>query len=350
MRPGTLTTPLFIRLLALAGFCCLVSQPLAAATLPANSDKLKPGDSPMPSNSFGTNDSAAVRSMTVAQLEALAAQKLNRDFVTKLIGPLPDWVQRIEVTGNFDLAGWRGMELLTVQPLWETAAKDGVLFTQVSAINYRMFDRQRFAGNLGLGYRQLLLDERLLLGGNLFYDHEFLRGHHRLGLGAEVKYGPLDLTANGYLGLNQRSLGDGSVERVPNGVDVELGSQLPYLPWARVYGKYYAWDNKLDSRVVRGAQMSGEANLHRYLSIEGGARRDEGGKSEGFFMVRFKLNRDTRPGLFEGAPLIDDKIFAPRDLHRQLLTKVRRENRIILERSNPLNGKGGLTVTVSRRN
>lgn len=349
MRPETLCNALTIPLL-MVGLFCLGASPLAAATLPANSDKLRPGDSPIPSNSFGTNDSSVVRSMTVAQLEALAAQKLNRDLVTRLLGPLPEWVQRIEVSGNFDLAGWRGMELLTVQPLWETATKDGVFFTQASAINYRMFDRQRFAGNLGLGYRQLLLGEKLLLGGNLFYDHEFLRGHHRLGLGAEVKYGPLDLTANGYLGLNQRSLGDGSVERVPNGVDVELGSQLPYLPWARVYGKYYAWDNKLDSRVVRGAQMSGEASLHRYLSIEGGARRDAGGKGEGFFMVRFKLNRDTRPGLFEGAPLIDDKIFAPRDLHRQLLTKVRRENRIILERSNPLNGKGGLTVTVSRRN
>lgn len=321
-----------------------------AETLPASPDPLGNSKTPSMSTSFGTNDDKAVRSVTVSQLQGLAAQKLNRDLVTRLLGPLPEWVQRTEVTGNFDLAGWRGLEVLTVQPLWQDEEKHNILFTQLSIVNYRMFDHQRFAGNAGLGYRHLMLDNKLLLGSNVFYDHEFLRGHHRAGVGAEIKYGPLDFTANGYLGLNQRSIDDGSVERVPNGADIELGTQVPYLPWAKLYGKYYVWDHKLDTTQVKGTQVAAEANLHRYLSVEGGARHDIGGKSEGFFMLRFKLNRDTLPGLLEGAPLLDNKVFVTRDLTKAMLSKVRRENRIILERSNPLQGKGGINVTVSRRN
>lgn len=300
------------------------------------------------SASFGTNESSVIRSMTVAQLQGLAAQKLNQDIVTRLFGPLPAWLQRIEVTGNFDLDGWRGLEIMTVQPLWRAAEHDKVVFTQLSLTNYRMFDRQRFAGNAGIGYRQLVLDNKLMLGGNLFYDHEFLRGHHRMGVGLEAKYGPLDFSTNGYLGLNQRSLNDGSVERVPNGLDVELGTALPYLPWAKLYGKYYVWDHKLENKRVRGAQVSAEASLHRYLSVEGGARHDVGGNSEGFMMLRVKLNRETLPGLLDGAPLVADKTFATRDLHQAMLSKVRRENRIILERSRSLTAGSGLTVTVSR--
>lgn len=332
-------------------FGCMLAWLSVAAQAATDNPRdhlLKHPDTDAISQNFGTNDSSVIRSMTVAQLQGLAAQKLNQDIVTRLFGPLPPWLQRIEVTGNFDLDGWRGLEIMTVQPLWRGAAQDKIVFTQLSLTNYRMFDRQRFAGNAGIGYRQLLDGDRLLLGGNVFYDHEFLRGHHRLGVGLEAKYGPLDFTTNGYLGLNQRSLGDGSIERVPNGLDIELGTQLPYLPWAKIYGKYYVWDHKLEDKRVRGAQVSAEANLHRYLSVEGGARHDVGGKGEGFLMLRLKLNRETMPGLLEGAPLLAEQAFAARDLHQAMLGKVRRENRIILERSRSLTAGSGLTVTVSR--
>lgn len=318
-----------------------------AETLPPAPDRINRQEASSISNGFGTNDSDSVKSLTVAQLQALAERKLNKDYITKLIGPLPEWMQRIEVTGNFNLSGWRGLEVMTVQPLWQSEDRRQAVFTQLSVVNYRMFDRQRFAGNLGGGYRRLLFDDQMLVGGNLFYDYEFLRGHQRAGLGAEVKFGPMDFTANGYLGLNRRDTPDGGVERVPNGFDLEAGVQAPYLPWARMHGKYYAWDHQLDGRRVQGTQISGEANLHRYLSLEGGMRRDLGGRAEGFMMVHVRLNRDTTGNLFDGA-ILDDRMFARRDLSKLMLAKVRRENRIILDRSNPVQAQNGLTVTVSR--
>lgn len=323
--------------------------PARAEKLPPLPDRLTTTQTPSIGTSFGTSDSRTLQSLSVAQLQGLAAQKLNRDFISKFLGPLPAWVQRIEVTGNFDLDGWRGLEVMTVQPLWRAEDKRSVVFTQLSVTNYRMFDKHRFAGNAGMGYRTLALDGTMMLGVNAFYDYEFLQGHHRTGIGGEIKYGPLDFTANGYLGLNQRSVGGGSIERVPNGLDFELGSQVPYMPWARAYGKYYVWDHKLDDKPVHGTQLAAEASLHRHLSLESGARRDMGGRTEGFFMLRIKMNTNAPDGLFDGAPLLDNRLFAPRNLSRELLSKVRRENRIILERSNPMQGKSGVTVAVGRR-
>jgi hypothetical protein len=327
----------------------LLGVSLRAETLPPLPEHLQrtPVNATL-TNSFGTNDSAAVRSLTVGQLQALAARKLNRDVITRLLGPLPAWLQRTEINGNFDLGGWRGLEITSVQPLWQAADQHSALFTQFGGVNYRMFDRQRFAGNIGLGYRQLVHAQKLMLGGNVFYDYEFVRGHQRLGIGAEAKTGPLDFTVNGYLGLNQRVGADGTVERVPNGLDIELGSQVPYLPWLKLYGKYYLWDHKLDTQPVRGAQLAVNATLHRALTVESGVRHDLGGRSEGFFMLRVTLNSSTLPGLLDGAPLVADTAFTPRDLSQTLLGKVRRENRILLERSNPVQGRRGLSVSVSR--
>jgi hypothetical protein len=339
------------RVLSILGFTLLLSQPVIGETLPERQSRVAPlPDRPKMGTSFGTNDQGAVRRMTVAQLQAVAQKKLDRDLITKFLGPLPEWVQRIEVTGNFNLAGWSGLEILTVQPLWRSDDGRSIVFTQLSAINYRMFDRQRFAGNMGFGYRRLFLEDRLMLGGNIFHDHEFLRGHDRTGLGAEARFGPMDFTVNGYLGLNQRSLNDGGRERVPNGFDLELATQVPYLPWAKLYGKYYHWDHEVASQPMRGVQLAASANLHRALSIEAGLRRDQDQKSEGFFMLRVRLNAESAVGLLDGAPLLDKQVFAPRDLRQSLTEKVRRENRIILERSNPSGARKGLTISVSRGN
>lgn len=55
-----------------------------------------------------------------------------------------------------------------------------VYFSQFSA--QRKEDRT--IGNIGLGVRYNF--DKYLLGGNIFYDYDFTRGHRRLGLGAEA--------------------------------------------------------------------------------------------------------------------------------------------------------------------
>ncbi|MEJ0062380.1 MAG: inverse autotransporter beta domain-containing protein [Alphaproteobacteria bacterium] len=335
-----------------AAFTALISMTsqLRAETLPPLSHNMSANPVPPLQNAFGTNDSSVITSMTVAQLQAMAAKKLNnRDLVAKFIGKLPDWMQRIEVNGNFDLSGWRGFEAVTVQPIWQSDDKKKICFTQLSGVSYRMFDLLRFAGNAGVGYRQLLLHDRMLAGANVFYDYEFLRGHRRTGIGGEMKFGPFDFTANGYFGFSARSAPDGTVEKVPSGFDLEAGSQMPYMPWARVYGKFYRWDHKIDDHQVMGAQFSVEANVHRAVSVEAGTRQDQGRDAEGFMMLRIKLNQENAQNLFD-SPILDKRVFADRDLSKLMLSKVRRENRIILERSDPMSAGGGLTVTVSRGN
>ena len=63
-----------------------------------------------------------------------------------------------EVTGS----------ILVVKPL--TNDEDNILFTQASLF---FSDDSRETLNLGIGKRKLLIDDKLLIGANLFYDHEF---------------------------------------------------------------------------------------------------------------------------------------------------------------------------------
>ncbi|MFW8696362.1 inverse autotransporter beta domain-containing protein, partial [Mesorhizobium japonicum] len=62
-----------------------------------------------------------------------------------------------------------------------TQSDEDIVFAQVGT---RTFDDRRL-GNVGVGYRRLINSD-LLLGGNVFFDHDFTRNHSRAGMGLEV--------------------------------------------------------------------------------------------------------------------------------------------------------------------
>jgi len=66
-------------------------------------------------------------------------------------------------------------------------------------------DRSSYEWNLGLGYRHLLMGDKLILGGNVYYDwrHSWTgEEYHQLGLGVEVLTEWVNARANGYLTLS----------------------------------------------------------------------------------------------------------------------------------------------------
>ena len=52
--------------------------------------------------------------------------------------------------------------------------------------------------NIGLGARKLLNDNKILIGSNLFYDHQFDEGHKRTGVGVEAISSVFDIRGNYY--------------------------------------------------------------------------------------------------------------------------------------------------------
>lgn len=122
-------------------------------------------------------------------------------------------------------------------PLYDN--QQTVLFSQLSA--QRKDDRT--IGNIGFGVRHNL--DKWLLGGNIFYDYDFTRGHRRLGLGTEVWTDYLKFSGNYYHPLSDWKDSedfDFYEERPARGWDVRAEAWLPAYPQLGgklVFEQYY---------------------------------------------------------------------------------------------------------------
>ncbi|EES0759458.1 intimin-like inverse autotransporter SinH [Escherichia coli] len=114
-----------------------------------------------------------------------------------------------------------------------------VYFSQFSAQR----KEERTIGNIGLGVRHNF--DKWLLGGNIFYDYDFTRGHRRLGLGTEAWTDYLKFSGNYYHPLSEwKDLKDFDfyLERPARGWDVRAEAWLPSYPQLGskiVFEQYY---------------------------------------------------------------------------------------------------------------
>lgn len=275
------------------------------------------------------------KSISSSQLQSIAGAVTD--------DKVPSWFKRIEIDANFG-GGSPQWGVLTVQPIWQTKDKKHTFFTQLSAFSTTDFGDNRTTTNAGLGYRHLLMDDALLLGANVFYDHEWRFNHQRASVGVEVRSIPIEFTANAYNAFSNRRTIVGTVrERALSGWDAEIGLQVPYLPWAKMFAKEYTWNG------VAGGDIDGHVQSLRmkpisWLEIEAG-RDDRGDKVDGFAKVAVKWPFGNEEQQIQ--PLVDDRPFAFGDsMVPHVLEKVRRTNKIVVERTS---GTGGtFSVSVSR--
>jgi parallel beta-helix repeat protein len=170
--------------------------------------------------------------------------------------------------------------------------------------------------NVGIGYRHLLADDRLILGGNVFYDgRKSYSGNyfHQIGVGAEVLSEWVNARVNGYISLSDAHGADRwreyyfgptslnyswayRIEEPMSGLDYEVGFKVPGLSnyvetW--VYGGGYTyfsdytdnmvgWGGRIEmvpadfvkvnfiarDDNIRGTEFAGEVTLELPFSIE----------------------------------------------------------------------------------
>ena len=114
----------------------------------------------------------------------------------------------------------------------------GNTFSQLSFNTQEINDDTRYIINYGIGKRFLDNDKSMMTGMNLFFDYD-LEGHARTSLGLEAKASMLDFTANYYLGLSNTESINGTNEKVLDGYELNLASQMPFMPWATVNYQNY---------------------------------------------------------------------------------------------------------------
>jgi len=124
------------------------------------------------------------------------------------------WLERVFPTSELYLGlsdpGKPTFGVLVLAPLSNPDDTKNTFFTQDSI--YRFDDRTTV--NIGLGYRRLEMDDKLLLGVNAFYDHEFPYDHGRTSLGFEARTTVAEINVNRYWGVTGWKDGrDGLQER-----------------------------------------------------------------------------------------------------------------------------------------
>jgi len=178
-------------------------------------DNLLPNGEVQTNRLFAGLNNAATAAVS-GQGEQAAGQAIESamNFLLPSLGDVgPNWLKRIEVEWHLRENLQPEYYILTVQPLYESPDNTHTLFTQLSQRRYSMFAIDRDVSNIGVGYRQLFLNNTLLAGVNSFWDYEWQNYHQRGSIGGELRWFGFDFYGNSYLGLtNKRQESAGKFE------------------------------------------------------------------------------------------------------------------------------------------
>ena len=210
-------------------------------------------------------------------------------------------------------------------------------FTQGSVF----VDAGRATLNLGLGYRHLTADDKLLLGVNTFYDQEYPYRHGRASLGLEARTTVGEINFNRYWATTSWQAGqNGLDEHALGGLDLEIGIPLPYMNWATFYARGFKWHSEIPGvkdSIGNDLSFRAEVPVIPGFAIEAGHRQyssDEA--SDNFVKLEYDLIQAFKK---EKAPLFTSYAYKMASMKDERLKKVRRENKIYKQ-------KKSSTVTV----
>ena len=241
------------------------------------------------------------------------------DFISNLIPGEGTTEVSIDLRENYS----PDFSILGVREI-EKNSKDNT-FVQFSLSNTEKLEEERYVGNLGMGKRFLSEDNHTLTGFNVFLDYDHY-GNTRGSIGAEVKNAVMGLTSNYY-----KKIDNGSVdEKVLDGYDIELSSQIPYLHWADVFYNSYKWKG-VERDDVEGSKIGTEMLLTPNLALE--AAYDDKDKKglEDEYYAKIVFVHPPREGATAQDGVSPAMWKQEKDMSDEMVTKVKRNNKIMVE-------------------
>ena len=270
-----------------------------------------------------------ISTLLVFGLSAHAADIKNK-FMNNFNSYLNDSLGQLFPTSEVSLGSGTTNEvtgsILVVKPLSDINDNENVLFTQASLF---LSDDSRETLNLGIGKRKLVNNDTLLIGANLFYDHELDYDHQRASVGIEAISSVGSFRLNQYYGLSGWTTGlDNVQEKALNGQDIEVGAPLPYLPWTNFSYRSFQWDGASGAADLKGDEISLEAKLPIGLNIEVGKRSNDGVTEDNEFL---KLTW-TCCNKNQEEISISDTAYNLTSVVDQKFAKVKRQNLIVKQK------------------
>ncbi len=220
-----------------------------------------------------------------------------------------------EVTGS----------IVAINPLSDVNDKSSSTFFQGSLF---LSDDSRETINLGLATRNLVSDDTMLIGANIFYDHELDHNHQRASAGLEFITSVGSITYNEYWAISDKKTGvDNFQEEVLDGRDLKIGIPLPYLPTTSLNIRSFQWDGVDGATDLEGEDFSLRAGISRF-NIEIGHRDFDGATDDEDFI---RLTYRCCKGEYEKFE-ISDKAFSGVSVENKRFAKVERENLIVKQK------------------
>ena len=200
----------------------------------------------------------------------------------------------------------------------------GNTFTQFSLFSTEQNNDDRIVGNLGFGKRKLSDDKLMLTGSNIFFDYDS-HGNMRTSFGLEARNAVLEFYGNYYKGLD-----DGDDEKVLDGYDIRLESQIPHLHWADIFYNTYKWKG-VERDDIEGTKYGSEMQITSNLNLELAYddKDKKGLEDEWYAKIMFVHPPKEGPIAKDGIAKMAWK--EEKDMSNQLLTKVKRNNKIMIE-------------------
>ena len=220
-----------------------------------------------------------------------------------------------EVTGS----------IIAINPLSDESDTSNTTFFQGSLF---LSDDSRETINLGIANRKLVNDDNLLLGTNFFYDHELDYNHRRASIGLEAISSVGSFTYNEYFRLSSWKSGvDNIQEKALNGMDMEIGSPLPFLPSTNLYYRTFEWEGASGAADQEGDDFSLEARFKRF-NVEIGKRSFDGvTEDEEFIRLTYRCCNNDNDEF-----VVSDKAYSLKSVEDKRFVKVRRENLIVKQK------------------
>jgi hypothetical protein len=201
---------------------------------------------------------------------------------------------------------------------------NGNFFTQFSLFNTEKNNDERIVGNIGFGKRTLSDDKLMMTGFNGFLDLDDA-GNTRASLGLEARNAVLEFSSNYYLGI-----ADATDEKVLDGYDLRLASQIPYLHWADAFVNSYAWQGE-DRDDIKGTKLGSEMYLSPTFSLEVAFDDKDKAGLEDEWYAKLQFVYPPRDGATAQDGISDTMWREEKDMTGKLLTKVKRQNKIMIE-------------------
>ena len=240
------------------------------------------------------------------------------DYITNLIPGEGDTEFSIDLRENYS----PDYSILVVRELDRN--NDGNYFTQLSLFNTEKNNDERITANFGLGKRFLSDDKFTLTGLNIFLDYDD-KGNARSSIGLEMRNAVLEFAFNNYFGID-----DADGEKVLDGYDLRLASQIPYLHWADIFLNSYSWDG-VKRNDVEGLIFGSEMNLTSNFQLEIAYDDKDRAGLEDEYYVKLMFVHPPKEGPTASDGFSSSMWRENKDMTGELLTKVKRDNKIFVE-------------------